>query len=277
MPVPDPKAYLDGRVLEIGKAAVPPTDRGLLYGDGVFETVRAYEGHVFRLDDHLDRLERSADAIALAIPYSDEELADAIERTLTANDRRDGLARLTVTRGDGWGLEPPDDARLTVLSRAPPEREEPLELCLEEGLPPMPGAKTCNRLVHINARMRARARGFDDAVFVDDDRLVEATAANVFLVEGDALATPPSPPALDGVTRRTVLEVCDRIGIRVRREPISTDRVVDADDAFATSTGLEVHPVAKLGSRAFKGVSDLSERMQRAFRGQVEDALHEQR
>lgn len=273
--MPDPKAYLDGRVLDLDRAAVPPTDRGLLYGDGVFETVRAYDGHVFRLDDHLERLHRSADAIALEIPYSDEELADAIERTLAANDRSDGLARLTVTRGDGWGVEVPDDARLTVLSRPPPEREEPVELALEEGLPPLPGAKTCNRLVHVTARLRARARGFDDAVFVDGDRLVEATAANVFLVEADALATPPSPPAMEGVTRRTILDVCDRIGIRVRREPVSTDRVVDADDAFVTSTGLEVHPVSKLGSRAFKGVADLTERMQRAFRGQVEESLRD--
>lgn len=272
--MPDPHVHLDGDVVSLAEARVPPTDRGLLYGDGVFETVRAYDGHVFRLADHLQRLRRSAGAIALAIPFSDEELADAIDATFDANDRADGLARLTVTRGDGWGVDVPEDARLVVMTKPAPVREDPIELAFETGLPPFPGAKTCNRLKHIAARMKARARGLDDAVFLDDDgHVVEATAANLFLVEDDALATPPAPPALDGVTRRTVLRVAERLELRVREEPIGEDRAVSADDAFLTSTGLEVHPVGKLGSRAFKERAKLTERMQRAFRGQVEEAV----
>lgn len=265
-------------VAPMDRSRIPPTDRGLLYGDGVFETVRAYDGHIFRLQDHLERLRQSAGAVALPVPWSDEDLAEALQATLSANDRSDGLARLTITRGDGWGPDVPEaDPRIVVLTKAVPDRTEPLQLGFEEGLPPMSQAKTCNRLPHVTARMRARARGFDDALFVEEgDRIVEATAANVFLVEHDALATPPTPPALDGVSRRVVLRAADRMRVKVRQEPISRDRALSADDAFLTSTGLEVHPVGKIGSRAFRDRAKLTERIKRAFSGQVQEARREQ-
>lgn len=270
--MPDPTVHLDGELVPLEEACLPPTDRGHLYGDGVFETVRAYGGHIFRLGDHLERLRRSAGTIALGVPWGDDELAKALHETLDANGRADGMARLTVTRGDGWGLEVPEDqARLVVVTRPAPERPDPRKLDLQEGLPPLPTAKTCNRLPHVTARMRARARGYDDAVFVDDDRLIEATAANLFLVEREELVTPPSPPALPGVTRSVVLRIADRLHLTVREEPIRRDRATGADDAFVTSTGLEVHPVAKLGSRRFPDRAKVTERLMRAFPGQVEE------
>lgn len=287
MPDPRPDAHvlvaLAGEppdLVPATKARIPPTDRGLLFGDGVFETVRAYAGHVFRLQDHLDRLRRSAGAIALEVPWSDAELADAVERTFAANDLSDGLARMTVTRGDGWTPEVPKGPPRLIVMAGPVRRggapPAPVELALVEGLPPFPGAKTLSRLVHVAAKLKAEARGFDDAVFVDaDGHLVEATSANLFLVEEDALVTPPCPPALDGVTRRVVMDAAERLRVRVREEPISEDRAVNASDAFLTSTGVEVRPVAKIEARAYKGRAKLTERMARAVRGQVQEALRE--
>ncbi|MGD2175830.1 MAG: aminotransferase class IV [Candidatus Brocadiaceae bacterium] len=221
--------HLDGSLVPEEQAKVPVSDRGLLYGDGVFETMRVCGGRVFRLEAHLARLRDGLRVLGIELERNDEELSGAVGETLEANGLRDAAVRVTVTRGSGGTrLDTEACAAATVLVRATAFGGYPEEL-YERGLSaitvkgavnrdsPLCGVKSLNRLEHILARRAAREAGVDEALLADGEGLViEAAASNVFVVKGDTVYTPPvEAGALPGITRACVLEALAEGGVEV--------------------------------------------------------------
>ena len=222
------KVWIDGAIVEASEARVPVLDHGLLYGDGIFEGIRAYARGVFRLDDHLARLATSAKAIGLVLPLPVAAIRDVVLGTLRALGRDDAYVRLVVTRGVGaLGVDPttcPTPHLFCVAAEAqiyPPEKlARGLELVTVSWRRPAldavdPRVKSLNYLNNALAKLEARRQGMDEALILNTGgTIAEASVANVFVLRGRALATPPpTDGALDGVTRRSVLELAPGLGL----------------------------------------------------------------
>ncbi|HVP28760.1 MAG TPA: branched-chain-amino-acid transaminase [Myxococcota bacterium] len=259
------KVWLEGRVVDAADARIPVLDHGLLYGDGVFEGIRIYGRRVFRLDDHLARLAVSARAIGLAIPGGTEALRPIVLETARAfaaeTGRDDGYVRLIVTRGDGaLGVDPASCPTPRVVCIVDAIRLFPQEK-LEQGLdlvtasvrrPPAdvlePRVKSLNYLNSVLAKQEARRQGADEALILNlAGQIAEASVANVFVVRGGALATPPATDgALEGITRATVLELAASLGIPAGERTLGRVDLFGADEAFLTGTGARIVPVRSL-------------------------------
>jgi len=255
--------YLNGKLVPREEAKVSVYDHGFLYGDGVFEGIRAYDGRIFKLDEHVDRLYDSAKAIMLDIPMSKEEMKEAIIETVRANELRDAYIRVVVSRGEGdLGLDPEKCEEPTVVIIAEPM--EPLYGDLyEKGIevitasvrriPPDaldPKIKSCNYLNNILAKIQANLAGADEAIMLDHEGYVcEGTGDNVFVVEDGVVYTPPEDTILRGITRATVMELCEELGIPVEEKRITLGELYSADEVFLTGTAAEVAPVRKVDGR----------------------------
>jgi len=257
--------YLDGEFVDREAARVSVFDHGYLYGDGIFEGIRAYDGRVFRLDEHLDRLYESARSILLTIPLSKAELREAVLETLRRNSLREGYVRLVISRGPGdLGLDPRKCPRATVAVIA-----ESIQLYPEEayvrGLravtatvrkirPDMlsPQVKSLNYLNNILARIEANQAGANEAIMLSADGYVtECTADNIFIVREDELQTPPAfLGILRGVTRDTVLDIARRLEIHATESVFTIHDVYTADECFLTGTAAEVAPLVEVDGRA---------------------------
>jgi len=235
-----------------------------LYGDGIFEGIRLYEGCVFRLDDHLERLEFSAKAILLNMPWSRQEISDIVCEACRLNGLVDGYIRLVVTRGKGnLGLSPKSCVVPTLvviadrLSLYPPEYyEEGLKIITVptrrvNSAALSPGVKSLNYLNNIMAKMEADRLGYIEALMLNDQGYVaECTGDNVFIVRKGKLLTPPfSAGALKGVTRDVVLEIAESLGVPVIQENLTRYDVWVADECFLSGTAAEVIPVVEVDSR----------------------------
>ncbi len=256
--------YLDGELVERDQAKVSVYDHGLLYGDGVFEGIRAYNGRVFRLEEHIERLERSARAIMLEIPLSSEELIEATVETCRANEVRDGYIRMLVTRGEGdLGLDPRKCANPSIVIIAANIQLYPEEL-YETGLPLItvstrrnspasldPGIKSLNYLNNILAKIECILADVQEGIMLTNQGLVsECTGDNIFIVMGDGLVTPPVEAGiLDGITRAVVMELAEGEGIRVTEKLFPITEVYTADECFLTGTAAELVPVVKVDGR----------------------------
>jgi branched-chain amino acid aminotransferase len=256
--------YLDGELLPRDQARVSVFDHGLLYGDGVFEGIRVYGGRIFRLEAHLDRLERSARAILLDIPLSREELMAAHIETCRANELQDGYLRSVVTRGEGdLGLDPSKCSRPTIFIIAASIQLYPQEL-YETGLELVtastrrnspnsldPGIKSLNYLNNILAKIECNLAGASEGIMLTQDGMVsECTGDNIFIVRDGVLITPPVEAGiLDGITRRAVLECAEAEGIPVQEKLFAITEVYTADECFLTGTAAEIAPVAKVDGR----------------------------
>ena len=256
--------YLDGRLLPKDKATVSVFDHGFLYGDGVFEGIRVYEGRLFRLRAHVDRLYESARAIALAVPLEKEEMVDAVERTVAANRVGDAYVRLVVSRGPGdLGIDPAKCRRPTVaiivdtIAMYPPEvYDYGLDL-VTASVRRMPAdsldprVKSLNYLNNILARIEARNAGCVEALMLNHEgRVAECTGDNLFLVKHGVLLTPPvTEGALAGITRAAVLEVAHALGVEARQVPLALHDVYNADECFLTGTAAEIVPVVSVDGR----------------------------
>ncbi len=258
------KIYLDGKLVDESEAKVSVFDHGLLYGDGVFEGIRLYSGNLFRLEEHLERLEYSARAILLQLPIGREELTRAVADTCRANGLQDGYIRLVVTRGVGdLGLSPWLCTRPTVfviasrISLYPEEYYEnglaivtvPSRRIGPATLPP--AIKSLNYLNNILAKIEARQFGAQEAVMLNDQGYVaECTADNIFIVHRGEILTPAaSHGALKGITRGAILDIAAEIGIPAREANLTRYDVWCADECFLSGTGAEVIPVVKLDGR----------------------------
>ena len=256
--------YLDGEFLPQSEAKVSVFDHGLLYGDGIFEGIRFYNGRVFRLEEHHDRLWDSARSICLEIPMSKEEMTDALLETIRQNGLRDGYIRQIVTRGVGnLGLNPVGCKRPSVIIIAATISLYPEEV-YRNGLTIVtcatrrsgaatlnPAVKSLNYLNNVMARIEANLAGADEALMLNDaGNVAECTADNVFIIKKGQIFTPPiSAGALRGITRGVVFEIAAELGVKITETDITRHDVFVADECFLTGTAAEVIPVIKADGR----------------------------
>jgi branched-chain amino acid aminotransferase len=258
------KVYLNGAFVPENAAVVSVYDHGLLYGDGVFEGIRAYDGRVFKLHEHVARLYQSAKAIALEIPLAREAFAEVILEACRVNDLRDAYLRPVVTRGPGdLGIDPRRCKAPTVIVIARPV----LRLYGADGYagglrvvslstrrnPPdalNPNIKSLNYLNNILGRLEANRQGADEGLFLDLRGFVsEATADNVFIVSEGCVLTPPVYNSLRGLTRAAVLEIAAELRVPIREAPLTLFDVYNADEVFITGTAAEIAPVIDVDGR----------------------------
>jgi len=258
------KIYIDGEFYEKENAKISVFDHGLLYGDGVFEGIRFYNGRVFRLEEHIDRLYDSAHAICLKVGLDKEVLTEALLETIRLNELRDGYVRLVVTRGCGdLGLNPALCPRATVFiiaSKITLYSEEKYEKGLEVvtcatrriphgALSPM--VKSLNYLNNVMAKIEAQQAGAGEGLMLNEQGFVsECTGDNIFTVKKGVIYTPPiSSGALSGVTRNVVFEMAAELGITILEPNMTRYDIFTADECFLTGTAAEIIPAVKLDTR----------------------------
>lgn len=258
------KVWIDGKLYDKKDARISVFDHCVLYGDGVFEGIRLYDGCIFRLRQHLERLWSSAKFMMLEMPMTMDEMRDAVVETVRANDLQDGYIRLVVTRGEGdLGLNPKLCPRPTVFIIAANITLYPAEY-YENGLEIITvptqrfnvGAwnarvKSCNYINNVMAKIEGQIAGVLEALMLDSNGyVVECTGDNVFIAKNGVLTTPPVYlGALKGITRDAVLEIAADAGYQVKEEPFTRFEVFDADEVFLTGTAAEVVPVVKVDNR----------------------------
>ncbi len=256
--------YVDGRFVPKEEAKVSVFDHGFLYGDGVFEGIRAYSGRVFKLTEHLDRLYESAKSILLEIPLTWKEMEQAVLETCRQNQITDGYIRLVVSRGEGdLGLDPRKCQKPSVVIVAdkialyPPELYQTGMKLLtvatrRNGVEMLnPRIKSLNYLNNILAKIEANVAGFNEVLMLNQDGyVVEGTGDNVFIVKGGRLITPPAYSGiLAGITRNTIIELARDLGITAEEGLFTRHDVYTADECFLTGTAAEAVPVVEVDGR----------------------------
>lgn len=258
------QVYVDGKFYPKSQAKVSVYDHGLLYGDGVFEGIRAYDSYVFKLKEHINRLYRSARVILLDIPMAEEQMIEAVLETLRKNNLRDSYIRLVVTRGVGdLGLDPRKCVKPTIIVIADviklhaSDRKEkgmsamivwvkrdPIDATSHE-------VKSLNYMNSILAKIEANAAECDEAICLDKNGYIsEGVAENVFIVKNGKVLTPPtSSGALVGITRDVVLKLAQKLGYTTIETNITPTDLFTADEAFFTGTAAEVVPVVVVNKR----------------------------
>lgn len=256
--------YINGQLVPKESAKVSVFDHGLLYGDGVFEGIRAYDGVVFKLCEHISRLYESAHTLMIKVPMTQEQMVKVVVDTIKANNLKDAYVRLVVTRGDGdLGLDPRKCSVATVIVIADKIKlysEElykngmeiitvPTQRNMPEALNPQ--IKSLNYLNNILAKMEATNSGYEEAIMLNKDGLVtECTGDNIFIVRDGALITPPAYVGLlKGITRAAVMEIALELNMRVLEEPITRHDVFNAQECFLTGTAAEIIPIVKVDAR----------------------------
>lgn len=269
--------WLNGRLLESAEARVDPSDRGLLLGDGLFETMRAEAGRAPLLARHLARLRAGAAVLGLPVPFAEAALAEAVAGLLRAAGLGDAALRLTLTRGPGpRGLLPPAEPTPTVLLAAfplpappPPARAAIATVTRRNEHSPLSRLKALGYLDNLLALQEARAAGADEALLLNTaGRLACATTASLFLIEGGRLLTPPvAEGALPGITRALVIEAAAAFGLGCREEPLPPHRLQTAEGAFLTSSLVGIRPLIAVGGRPLGDGSPhpLAQRLQAAW------------
>lgn len=255
--------YLDGKFVPESEAKISVFDHGFLYGDGVFEGIRAYDGKVFRLREHIDRLYDSAKAINLEIPLSKEEFEKIILETLRRNKLRDAYIRPIVSRGVGdLGLDPRKCKKPTVIVITKPWGKLYGDLYSKglkavtvavrrnsfDALPP--NIKSLNYLNNVLAKIEANVKGGDEAIFLDRNGYVaEGSGDNIFVVKRGKITTPPTINNLRGITREVVIEIINRLGIPFCEANLGLYDLYTADEVFVTGTAAEVAPIVEIDGR----------------------------
>jgi branched-chain amino acid aminotransferase len=256
--------YIDGKYYPKSQAKVSVYDHGLLYGDGIFEGIRAYDGVVFKLKEHIDRLYCSAHAIMLQIPLTRDEMIEIVLETLRKNSLKDSYIRLVVTRGAGdLGLNPKKCLKPTIIvitdtialhkGEAKEKgvtamlswvKRDPVDATSHE-------IKSLNYLNSILAKIEANISGVDEAICLDKNGFVcEGVAENIFIIKNGKLFTPPSyTGALQGITAEAVMELARKLGYEVIEKNITPYELFNAEEVFFTGTAAEIIPVKEINKR----------------------------
>jgi len=288
---PHVKVYLNGKFVESRQATVSVFDHGLLYGDGVFEGIRSYNGLIFKLREHIDRLFESAHTILLKIPNTKQELVEIVKQSLRVNKLSNAYIRLVVTRGEGdLGLDPRKCTRPTVFVIADkielyPKKlyDQGLELitvATQRNVPEAlnPQIKSLNYLNNILAKIEAITAGYEEAIMLSHSGYVtECTGENVFIVSSRGSAggkkvqlvtPPPYVGVLRGITRQTVMELGAVLRMSVREELLTRHDLFNAQECFLTGTAAEIIPVVKIDGRVIGSgkPGPVTKRLQTAFR-----------
>lgn len=274
--------YINGALVPRAEARISPFDRGILYGYGLFETMRSYGGHVFSLDRHLARLIHSAGKIGIDAGLDHVALEQAIYKTLEANERPDARIRLTVLAGEGErGLTLPTPGTLTIIIAAeklvlPPHRAYGEGLCAvvvstrRNSRSLLSGIKSINYLDSLVAQSEASAAGADQAILLNERGFVaECSTSNIFLVVGGKLLTPSVESGiLPGVTREEVIELALNLGVAVVEEEISLAVLLRADEAFMTNSIIEIMPITAVDGKPVGSgmVGEITEKLMGAYR-----------
>ena len=258
------KVWVNGKLLDKAKAKLTVCDHGILYGDGVFEGIRVYGGKVFQCQAHFDRLFNGAKEIRLAIPYTKQQLVNAIYKTLQANGISDGYIRLVVTRGEGTlGLNPfkchnPSVFIIAGQIELYPEQmyREGMSVIIAKTIrtaPRMlkPSIKNLNDLNNIMAKIEAIEAGAPEAIMLNEKgNVAECTGDNIFIVKSGRLITPPTDAGiLHGITRAVVFRLAQQIDVPLSEEDISPEGLYAADECFLTGTAAEVIAVTKVDGK----------------------------
>lgn len=255
--------YVNGDMVPMKEAKISVFDRGFQYGDGVFEGLRAYDGKIFKLKEHTDRLFRSAKAINITMPITKEEFSNAVKRVVRENKFQDAHIKPQVTRGIAWklGLDPRNTTTPNIVIPARPigksmfEADKGFKLAAVSvrKIPAMsldPRIKSLNYLVNIMARSEALASGADEAIMLDIHGYVsEGAGDNIFLVRNGDLYTPSVQDALEGITRATVIDLAERMKIKVHEAKLTMYDVYVADEIFVTGSGAGIVPVTEVDKR----------------------------
>jgi len=255
--------YINGEFVPESEAKISIFDHGFLYGDGVFEGIRAYNGKVFKLKEHIDRLYDSAKAIDLQIPIGKEEFIEIILETLRRNGLRDAYIRPIVTRGVGdLGLDPRKCSKPSIIVITKPWGKLYGDL-YEKGLTAVtvgvrrisfdalpPNIKSLNYLNNILAKIEANAKGGDEAIFLDRNGYVsEGSGDNIFIVKNGVVMTPPTINNLKGITREVVIELVKKLNIPFRETNLGLYDLYTADEVFVTGTAAEIAPIVVIDGR----------------------------
>jgi len=262
----EPVVYIDGTFYPRSRAKISVYDHGLLYGDGVFEGIRAYNGIVFKLKEHIDRLYQSAHTIMLEIPMTKAEMINAVRETLNKNKLRNAYIRLVITRGIGdLGLDPKKCQRPTIIIIAESAmrlvggkeakekgittlitwvKRDPVDATTHE-------VKSLNYLNSILAKLDANAVGIEEAIMLSSQGFIsEGVGENIFMVRDGKVITPPaSAGILEGITRKVIMKLAEKLGYSVIERDITPNELFNADEVFLTGTAAEVLPVREINKR----------------------------
>lgn len=274
--------WANGRVLRSDEPAVSARDRGLLYGDGLFETLRSYGGKPFLLAEHLRRLGESASALRMCDALDEAAIASAIAELLRANELSDAYIRITLTRGEHAGrleLEPAAAPTLIIVAQPlrplPPSRYDPGSTAIiasvrQNAESPLPRHKTLNYLGNLWAKTEASGRGADEAILLNTrGEVAEAASSNVFLAINGALVTPSlEANILPGITRSTVLRLAVEAGIPAQERVVRPEELGRADEVFVTNSVAELVPIRAIEGRTVgRGVpGELTRRLHALYR-----------
>ena len=253
--------YLNGSLIPRSQAGISVLDYGFLYGFGLFETMRAYEGQVFRLDSHLNRLARSAKILGLPIGVTD--LEDAVMATIQANQLGDARIRITVSIGEGSMVPDPSTCKQPTVLILAGDYHPYLEQIYQKGFrvvvssirrnsgSPLSRLKSANYLENMLAKQEARAAGVDESLCLNEKGLLaEASMSNIFLIDDGVLRTPGEESGiLPGVTRGVVLELASRLGISTLEHDVRLDEIAEAQEAFLTNSLIEIMPLTEIAGR----------------------------
>jgi aminodeoxychorismate lyase len=266
--------YMNGRFVPEEGAHIPVRDRGFLYGDGVFETVRAYGGEPFLWRDHMKRFDRGCATLRLASPLSAGEMFRVCRELLQRNHAKDSLIRITLTRGTGGrGYSPKGADHPTFLMTciSPPTGLPPAYRVILSSLQlpardPLASFKHANKLRQILARLEADEAGADEALLLDTRGcVIEGTASNLFWVQNKTVFTPPPGGILEGSTRSHIIRLCEKLGMPLKEQDIRPTRLLQADGIFLTSAGIEIMEVSHVDNKPVKR-SRAVRQMQRHYR-----------
>jgi len=269
--------FLNGQFVSEQQAVISVNDRGFMYGDGLFETMRVCGGKPFRIAQHLERMTRGADFLKIKCPFTPKELQDFAGQLIGQNQMPEAILRVTLTRGPGErGYTPKSDGKPTVVitlhAASPMDVENPVQWSLITSsfrvlaADPLAAFKTTNKLTHVMARIEAAKKGADEALLVNTNgEVAETTSGNLFWVYNDSICTTPTDcGVLPGITRAVVLEICQTLGLQTNQRVIKPEALRNSEGIFVTQSALGIVPVATFGGEPV-APSPLVDQIARAY------------
>jgi branched-chain amino acid aminotransferase len=268
--------FLNGQFVPEERAVVSVLDRGFLYGDGLFEAMRIFNGKPFRWDQHMERLQHGAEFLKIKLPFFPEALRGFVEELIVKNEMSDALLRLTLSRGvgvRGYSPKGAESPTLVMSLHAAPAAGAPPRWKLivsSHRLPanePLAQFKTCNKLAQVLARAEADVAGADEALLLNTDGfVVEGASSNLFWIEGEMICTPPlAAGVLAGVTRAVVLEICQTLALKTREANVTAKELKHVDGIFVSLSSFGIVEAELLDGHSLKQ-SPLTLRIQESYR-----------